>query len=141
MYDNDDAACDWLDEIDLKANYENKPEQLQAIMQSAETRMHPVRHVKLYADVMFSSKHSAGHEVETELKRTCTSYETVKAPKTSKKDKNEFAEEEAKGRAAQKSKPISKTQKAQLVKLEQDCLLYTSPSPRDLSTSRMPSSA
>ena len=25
--------------------------------------------------------------------------------------------------------------------LQQDCLLYTSPSPRDLSTSRMPSSA
>ena len=28
-----------------------------------------------------------------------------------------------------------------LVKVIQDCLLYTSPSPRDLSTSRMPSSA
>ena len=27
------------------------------------------------------------------------------------------------------------------LKLSQDCLLYTSPSPRDLSTSRMPSSA
>ena len=97
----------------MKANYENKPEQLQAIMQSAETRMHPVRNVKLYADVTFSSKHSASHEVETELKRKCTSYETVKAPKKSKKDKNEFAEEEAKG------KPITKGQKAKLVKLEQ----------------------
>ena len=28
-----------------------------------------------------------------------------------------------------------------LIKLSSDCLLYTSPSPRDLSTSRMPSSA
>ena len=27
------------------------------------------------------------------------------------------------------------------VSLDEDCLLYTSPSPRDLSTSRMPSSA
>ena len=119
VYDNDEQACEWLDEIDLKANYENKPEQLQAIMQSAETRMHPVRKVKLYADVTFSSKRSASHVVETELKRKCTSYETLKAPKKSKKDKNEFAEEEAKGRAAQKSKPITKAQKAQLVKLEQ----------------------
>ena len=119
VYDNDEQACEWLDEIDLKATYENKPEQLQAIMQSAETRMHPVRNVKLYADVTFSSKHSAGHEVETELKRKCTSTEIVKAPKKSKKDKNEFAEEEAKGRAAQKSKPITKAQKAKLVKLDQ----------------------
>ena len=28
-----------------------------------------------------------------------------------------------------------------ICKLSEDCLLYTSPSPRDLSTSRMPSSA
>ena len=28
-----------------------------------------------------------------------------------------------------------------VIKEDQDCLLYTSPSPRDLSTSRMPSSA
>ena len=31
--------------------------------------------------------------------------------------------------------------KAAVAKLFNDCLLYTSPSPRDLSTSRMPSSA
>ena len=30
---------------------------------------------------------------------------------------------------------------AEFTKLEEACLLYTSPSPRDLSTSRMPSSA
>ena len=29
----------------------------------------------------------------------------------------------------------------QILNLDKDCLLYTSPSPRDLSTSRMPSSA
>ena len=28
-----------------------------------------------------------------------------------------------------------------IIMLSEDCLLYTSPSPRDLSTSRMPSSA
>ena len=31
--------------------------------------------------------------------------------------------------------------KTQIIKVISDCLLYTSPSPRDLSTSRMPSSA
>ena len=31
--------------------------------------------------------------------------------------------------------------KQEISKLEKTCLLYTSPSPRDLSTSRMPSSA
>eukprot|EP00831_Metopus_contortus_P043922 TRINITY_DN3523_c0_g1_i6.p2 TRINITY_DN3523_c0_g1~~TRINITY_DN3523_c0_g1_i6.p2 ORF type:complete len:122 (+),score=25.38 TRINITY_DN3523_c0_g1_i6:161-526(+) len=33
------------------------------------------------------------------------------------------------------------THKKQLISLSNSCLLYTSPSPRDLSTSRMPSSA
>ena len=34
---------------------------------------------------------------------------------------------------------VAETQK--IIQLANDCLLYTSPSPRDLSTSRMPSSA
>ena len=42
-------------------------------------------------------------------------------------------------------KPVDETSKVEFIKLEmpmtKDCLLYTSPSPRDLSTSRMPSSA
>ena len=38
-------------------------------------------------------------------------------------------------------KHIQTTKDSKLVELLQDCLLYTSPSPRDLSTSRMPSSA
>ena len=84
-------------------------------MESAETRMHPVRKVKLYADVTFSSKTSASHAVETELKRKCTSTEIVKAAKTPKKDTNEDAAEEA----APKGKPITKGQKAKLAKLEQ----------------------
>ena len=34
-----------------------------------------------------------------------------------------------------------KNNKKKQIKVNKDCLLYTSPSPRDLSTSRMPSSA
>ena len=37
--------------------------------------------------------------------------------------------------------PFSEAQIQALIPLLKDCLLYTSPSPRDLSTSRMPSSA
>ena len=38
--------------------------------------------------------------------------------------------------------PAQETEKAPSTEQEkEDCLLYTSPSPRDLSTSRMPSSA
>ena len=37
--------------------------------------------------------------------------------------------------------PILTTQAALAIALQEICLLYTSPSPRDLSTSRMPSSA
>ena len=37
--------------------------------------------------------------------------------------------------------PSVKELKKRLIKRGRDCLLYTSPSPRDLSTSRMPSSA
>ena len=43
-----------------------------------------------------------------------------------------------------KSKQINyyaNSQSSCLVEKDEDCLLYTSPSPRDLSTSRMPSSA
>ena len=36
---------------------------------------------------------------------------------------------------------LSSDEAGALAKLSVDCLLYTSPSPRDLSTSRMPSSA
>ena len=42
--------------------------------------------------------------------------------------------------AAKKSKTLKNTQKKGFVRCGV-CLLYTSPSPRDLSTSRMPSSA
>ena len=38
-------------------------------------------------------------------------------------------------------KPNSALRKVARVRLSNGCLLYTSPSPRDLSTSRMPSSA
>ena len=37
--------------------------------------------------------------------------------------------------------PLSKAKESGLRTLSSNCLLYTSPSPRDLSTSRMPSSA
>ena len=54
----------------------------------------------------------------------------------------------AKIKITQTGSPIrrDKTQRATLVglglnKIRRTCLLYTSPSPRDLSTSRMPSSA
>ena len=40
-----------------------------------------------------------------------------------------------------KNLPLPSRAKLGLGYLTQDCLLYTSPSPRDLSTSRMPSSA
>ena len=39
------------------------------------------------------------------------------------------------------SKEILKYKSTKVIGLDRDCLLYTSPSPRDLSTSRMPSSA
>ena len=39
------------------------------------------------------------------------------------------------------SKAILKFPKTKIFALDRDCLLYTSPSPRDISGSRMPSSA
>ena len=42
---------------------------------------------------------------------------------------------------AQEREPMSAAQLEQCAQQVQACLLYTSPSPRDLSTSRMPSSA
>ena len=49
----------------------------------------------------------------------------------------EVKQQEVKKEEPKKKGPLSKLKE----KAEDSCLLYTSPSPRDLSTSRMPSSA
>jgi len=108
--DNDDADVIWLDDIDLKKKYEHKPAQLKALMETAETREHPSRKVKLYADVSFNTKKSKIHEAYLELKRQSTSTEMFKAPKKVKK-------EEAGGAAAgSKDKPVSTGQRDKLMK-------------------------
>ena len=54
----------------------------------------------------------------------------------------EFTDDELKNELSQTQEQFQKLQFDHTLKgLENPCLLYTSPSPRDLSTSRMPSSA
>ena len=60
-------------------------------------------------------------------------YASLNSGQQSDDDKNAVAENRARIQAALNAK--------HLISLSQICLLYTSPSPRDLSTSRMPSSA
>ena len=112
--DTDDANIDWVDEEDLCTRYKDKPSQLNAILETAETRMHPTRKVKLYADITYNSQHSKSHEVQGENKRQCTSTEIVKGAKKPKKVKDGDALQEA-----PKGKPLSTGQRAKLVKLEQ----------------------
>ena len=50
-----------------------------------------------------------------------------------------MAKKKKKKKVAKKKKKVTKKKKK--VAKKKNCLLYTSPSPRDLSTSRMPSSA
>ena len=112
--DTDNASTCWVDEEDLRTTYENKPSQLKAMLETAETRMHPTRKVTLYADITYNSKHSKSHEVQGENKRQRASTEKVKGAKKPKKDTD--GDEPQK---APKGKPLSTGQRAKLIKLEQ----------------------
>jgi len=54
---------------------------------------------------------------------------------------DDFVEFGSSGRSLDKKRILYLLRKQAPLRLTIDCLLYTSPSPRDLSTSRMPSSA
>ena len=112
--DQDDEDIEWLDEVDLKDKYKNKPDQLKSILDTAEKKFHPTRKCTLYADIKFSSKSSRGHESHEESKRKCTSVEMLKGPKKVKVDKVEKVE--AEGDAPQ-SKSLGKKERARLAKL------------------------
>ena len=111
-----DEDVEWLDEVDLKAKYENKPDQLKAILSTAETRTHPTRKVTLYADITFKTKSSKSHEFQAEAKRQCTSLEVIKGPKKIKKEEGDDGGAAA---APTQNKPLSNPQRARLTKLEQ----------------------
>ena len=69
--------------IDLQAKSENKPEQLQSILERADQREHPTRGVTLYADITCKTKHGETVKVEIEAKRKATSSEVAKATEPS----------------------------------------------------------
>ena len=90
------------------------------------------------------------NEIELGVKRRCVScgtkfYDFLKFPITCPKCGAEFDPEQLlksrKGRVAIKSAVVEATKKETDEDEFQTCLLYTSPSPRDRTRSRMPSSA
>eukprot|EP00974_Lingulodinium_polyedra_P089060 8634040-Lingulodinium_polyedra.AAC.1 len=70
-----------MDEEDLREKYQKKPKQLQAILETTETRVHPIRKCKMYADLKVTSSFFHMHAESHESKRQLTSSEKVAGAK------------------------------------------------------------
>lgn len=74
----------YLDEADLREKYKNKPEQLEALLSCARTKVHPTRRCVMYEDAEMKSS-SANVEETQEKKRRMMETETfIKKVKNSK---------------------------------------------------------
>ena len=81
-YEGFEGSGDWLDEVDLKSKYAEKPEQVAAIMQNANTMVHPTRRVTLYEDIDYKSKRGIASSYTTTTKRSACQEDVRKAEKT-----------------------------------------------------------
>jgi len=88
----DDEQITWMDEHDLKEKYQHKPDQLQAIMESADTMLDPVKHITLYADVTLVTNISMTHAVHLETKRDISSSFVQRTAKRARKKTAEDAQ-------------------------------------------------
>ena len=74
----------WLDEIDLKDKYNNKPEQLKNIMETADTMVHPLRKATLYEDFDFVRTEREGHQILSEGRKEQSQETKAKKAKVKK---------------------------------------------------------
>ena len=84
-YEGFEGSGDWLDEKDLKSKYAEKPEQVAAIMQNANTMVHPTRRVTLYEDIDYKSKRGISSSYTTTTKRSACQEDVRKAEKKSRR--------------------------------------------------------
>ena len=109
------SSSAWLDEIDIREKYKNKPEQRDHLLTSARTVEHPTRNCTLYEDVEYKAveTNESKHEV---IKRMRASAEEQSKLSNKAKVKGEHLEEETeegvpkpKRRAAEKELTTAQT--------------------------------
>ena len=76
-----------MDEEDLTKKYENKPEQLANILAHTRTMMCPVRRVKLFEDLKFTSE-TVDEESRAEARKRKVEMAPKKSPKGKAKGKS-----------------------------------------------------
>ena len=69
-YEDFEGASSWLDEVELKNKYAQRPDQVDAIMEHANTMVHPARKVTLCEDVAYSSKRGTASSHTSSVKRS-----------------------------------------------------------------------
>ena len=91
-YEDFEGASSWLDEVELKNKYAQRPDQVDAIMEHANTMVHPTRKVTLYEDVAYTSKRGTASSYTSSVKRSAFQEDVRKAEKKQKADPKPKAE-------------------------------------------------
>ena len=83
------ADGEFFDEDDLRERYKDKPGQLENLLQSAETMIHPTRKCTMYLDFALKKNAESGSSTSLEVKRKVTQEDNKfqKPPKAAKPKK------------------------------------------------------
>ena len=114
-FDRFSGDGEWLDEIDLREKFKNKPEQAQHIIDNARSVMHPTRGVLVWEVLEFKSSSGSSTEKSVQLKRVASQEQLVKPPKAAKVLKITTCEGKAEEKAIEME--LEPAQKARLEKV------------------------
>ena len=112
----------WLDEIDLKDKYNNKPEQLKNIMETADTMVHPLRKATLYEDFDFVRTEREGYQILSEGRKEQSQETKAKKAKVKKEPADQQLAPAHAPEEVSKFKPLTDKQKRVLQELKQSVL-------------------
>ena len=106
----------WLDEIDLKDKYNNKPEQLKNIMETADTMVHPLRKATLYEDFDFVRTEREGHQILSEGRKEQSQETKAKKAKVKKEPADQQLAPAHAPKEVSKFKPLTDKQNEQVTR-------------------------
>jgi len=112
----------WLDEIDLKEKYNNKPEQLKNIMETADTMVHPLSKATLYEDCDFVRTEREGYQILSEGRKEQSQETKAKKAKVKKEPADQQLAPAHAPEEVSKFKPLTDKQKRVLQELKQSVL-------------------
>ena len=106
----------WLDEIDLKDKYNNKPEQLKNIMETADTMVHPLSKATLYEDFDFVRTEREGHQILSEGRKEQSQETKAKKAKVKKEPADQQLAPAHAPKEVSKFKPLTDKQNEQVTR-------------------------